>query len=399
MVKLAKTGQKNNYQNYLKGCLDIGKEKHYCYAQSPSGKYLKVFSFENNLEGFMYCYETLEAFRNSEGLSEILLGSESTGTYGDAVVSWMLKKGINMVGVNPKHVHRMKEVVDNSPLKSDKKDPNHQILQVRGVAAELRAMGKYRDQLKTGEDRLLNQIESYLVRVFPEFVQVMKKLKLASSVYLLSEHVLPSDFVELGQEKLAAILKKASNGKLGGDRARGLMEAARKSIGITEGTSSSRLIIRGLARQVMGLRKDIKSAEKEIKGLLDQHGESAILLSMPNIGPITASKIIGQTGGLNNYTNGKQLIKLAGLNLYEISSGKHSSNKKISKRGRSDFRQILYLSAIRMVKKNGIFRTQYERYTKTMKKPQALIAVAKKIIVTLFAMVKNKQEFIPGFSK
>lgn len=44
--------------------------------------------------------------------------------------------------------------------------------------------------------------------------------------------------------------------------------------------------------------------------------------------------VIGETGGLERYCGQKALIKFAGLNLYEISSGKHQGERHISKRGR-----------------------------------------------------------------
>ncbi len=51
------------------------------------------------------------------------MGAESTGSYGEHLSAWLANKGIKMVGGNSKHVHRYKEIIDNSPLKSDKKDP------------------------------------------------------------------------------------------------------------------------------------------------------------------------------------------------------------------------------------------------------------------------------------
>ena len=64
----------------------------------------------------------LDFFKEEASLDSIHVGLESTGTYGEALIEYMQNKGIHVVNINPKHVKRMKELVDNSPGKSDKKD-------------------------------------------------------------------------------------------------------------------------------------------------------------------------------------------------------------------------------------------------------------------------------------
>lgn len=410
MANLVKEKLINKYQNYGKGCLDIGKEKNYCYVESPGGKYLKVFPFTNNLEGLERCLKSLQSFQESEDLSGILMGAESTGSYGDAATSWLKRMGIEMVGVNPKHVSRMKELVGNSPLKSDYKDPKvgtliiqagryHELLVPKGIAAELRELTKSRKQLKVTENRIANQLESHVVRVFPEFLQVMKSILRVTSLYLLEHHPLPEDILLLGKKKLLQILKEKSRYQLGNQRTLELYESAEKSIGIKEGLTSISLVIKGLVVQLRLIQSQIKDTEKLLESTLLDHPEADFLLSVPSIGVISASELIGETGGLNNYMNAHQLIKLAGFNLYEISSGNHKGKMKITKRGRGNLRQILYLAALRMIKKNGIFRKEYEEYIKRMKKPQAIVAIAKKLLRILHSLVKKQEMFDKDFSK
>lgn len=47
-------------------------------------------------------------------------------------------------------------------------------------------------------------------------------------------------------------------------------------------------------------------------------------------------------------------MKLVGLDLYKISFGKMKGQRKISKRGRSLLRKILYYATIQKIRKNGI---------------------------------------------
>ena len=63
------------------------------------------------------------ANKNRFGCDEVVVGYESTGPYAEPLVHYLLPKGVKIVQVNPMHTKKMKEVNDNSPLKTDDKDP------------------------------------------------------------------------------------------------------------------------------------------------------------------------------------------------------------------------------------------------------------------------------------
>lgn len=404
MTKVLTKTRTDKYLKFGKGAIDVGKAEQYCYIEAPNGNYLKTFKFKNNLAGFQKCLEKLKWFQKEEGLEGILLGIESTGTYGDALASWLIRKGIKVVGLNPKHVNRMRELVDNSPLKSDRKDPItgtmvlktgqfFNLLIPEGIAAELRGLSKHRRQLKTKETRIVNQLESHVVRVFPEFIEVMKGLDTKTAAYLLEYYPLPENLTSLKLEELTKTLRLQSRYQLGSERAQELLDAAKDSVGIKEGLVSISLAIKDLVSDLNRIRVRVKATEKMMKDLLMESEEAEYLLSVPNIGFVTACEIIGETGGLSNYSNSHKIIKIAGLNLYEMSSGKHVGLKRITKRGRGALRRTLYLAVLRMIGEHGIFRKQYEKYIQTMKKVQAIVAVAKKLLRTLFALVKKQEMF------
>jgi len=59
-----------------------------------------------------------------------------------------------------------------------------------------------------------------------------------------------------------------------------------------------------------------------------------LLLTIAGIGRVTASSIITEIGDIANFSSGKQLIKLAGLDLYGSESGiSVHTLRHISKRG------------------------------------------------------------------
>jgi hypothetical protein len=94
------------------------------YPIFPSLNYL--ISLPNCLE---YCLIVLEISLSKmrSGMlmlnPQVLVGYESTGPYAESLVHYLANKQVKIVQVNPLHTKKMKEVNDNSPLKTDDKDP------------------------------------------------------------------------------------------------------------------------------------------------------------------------------------------------------------------------------------------------------------------------------------
>jgi len=121
------------------------------------------------------------------------------------------------------------------------------------------------------------------------------------------------------------------------------------------------------------------------------------MLSIPSIGLITVAGFIAETGDLSQYTSWQQLRKLAGLNLKENSSCKHKGQTKISKRGRSRLRALLYNCVFLLVANNPQFRALHQ-YFKTrvdnpLKPKQSLVALCGKLIRILFTLGTRKMDY------
>ncbi|MGA1824410.1 MAG: transposase, partial [bacterium] len=116
------------------------------------------------------------------------------------------------------------------------------------------------------------------------------------------------------------------------------------------------------------------------------------------IGIVSAAGIIGEVGDFRDYQNQSEILKMAGLDLYEISSGKHKGERHITKRGRSLLRKLLYFASLNMVKKNGIMYNNYQRLINNgMLKTKALIAISKKLLMIMFAMVRDNKDYVKDY--
>ena len=69
-----------------------------------------------------------------------------------------------------------------------------------------------------------------------------------------------------------------------------------------------------------------------------------------------------------------------------------------SKRGRSLIRKILYYAAMQTIRKNGIMHEYYTRLTsRGMKNMMALIAVSRKLLRIVHAIMRDDREYIVNY--
>ncbi len=122
---------------------------------------------------------------------------------------------------------------------------------------------------------------------------------------------------------------------------------------------------------------------------------SARLLSIKGLGTVSVAGLIGEVGDFSKFSTQSEIMKLAGLDLYEISSGKRKGQRRISKRGRSLLRKILFHAAIQMIRKNGIMYDYYARLTtRGMERMRALIAVSRKLLRIIHALVRDNRDYV-----
>lgn len=385
--------------------VDIGKRINVGYGRCPNRAEMKPFEFSNDRPGFERLWNRIQETQAKHKLERVVLGFESTAAYGEPLVHYLKDRPVELVQVNPMHTKKMKELQGNSPNKTDKKDPKvmadiielgHFLTVVvpEGPAAELRRLSQARERAVERQGVLLNQLHGLVFLLFPEFLQVMKGLKTKSAHYLLDRYPLPQHLVKLGLPALTAELKKASNGRLPRERAGDLLEAARQSVGLQEGQESMLFEVRGLLRGLETTRDMIRSAEQEMDRHLDQIPYSGSILSIKGIGKVTAAGLIGEVGDFRKFRTIAEVLKLAGLDLFEVSSGQHQGKRHISKRGRAFLRKLLYFAALGMVREKGLMYDTYQRHLgKGMAKPKALIAIARKVLGLVFALVRNHSSY------
>lgn len=391
--------------------VDIGKTTNTGYCRCPGGKDIKPFEFSNNAGGFRKLWDCICWMKRSHHLEEVVVGFESTGAYGEPLGHYLKDKAVRLVQVNPMHTKRMKDLQGNSPGKTDRKDPKviadiiglgHALSVVipEGAAAELRRLTLARQRCLQRRTALYNQLQDLVFILFPEFLQVIKNVKTKTAQYLLRHYPTPQDIGKCGVETLSSVMKRVSRGKLGRVRAQALYGAARESVGLKEATKGILLEIDEIVCSLEACHRFIEKMEEEMVVYLQEIPYSDSLLSVKGIGEVTVAGLIGEVGDFRQFHALRQVMKLAGLNLFEISSGKHKGNRHISKRGRPVLRKLLYFAAINTVRKGGVMHAPYQRHLdRGMPKTKALIAIARKLLRILFALARDHSQYVETCSQ
>jgi transposase len=177
-----------------------------------------------------------------------------------------------------------------------------------------------------------------------------------------------------------------------------IVHAAKESVGYAEASDAVRLQVESILSVAELLSEKIEQIEVEMARLISDLDEAALILSIPGIGEVTAAAILGEIGGFCQYENPAQIRKLAGLDLVGSQSGNHQSKLVISKRGRKLLRKVLYQAAVSSLASNDVSIRFYHGLIEPtrpnrLKKKQALVAVAGKLIEIMFAVVRTGKPF------
>ena len=390
--------------------LDIGKKVHYGYFRTSKNKDIKPFRIYNTGKSFNKFWKKLCRFKEKHMLDEVVIGFESTGPYAEPIANYLRKKPVKLVQVNPLHTKRIKELTGNSPNKTDKKDPRviadvislgHSLTVIvpEGAAAQLRRLSHARERAMERRTAMNNQLQDLVFVIFPELGDIIKP-STKTGMYLIKNYPDPESIVSIGIETLCNIVRKISRGKFGIDRVEKLYNAAKESVGITEGKESILLETSHLVSNIEAENRYIKSLEEQMIVYLDQIPYSHSILSVKGIGNITVAGLIGEVGDFRKFKTIPEIMKLAGLDLFEVSSGKHKGRHRISKRGRALMRKLLFFAAINAVKSHGIMHARYQKMLDNgTPKIKALIAVSRKLLRIIFALARDNAQYEENYNR
>jgi transposase len=173
-------------------------------------------------------------------------------------------------------------------------------------------------------------------------------------------------------------------------------------VGLKDGVEALQLALRTHIEMLKILQQQLEEACLALVDVFLSLPESDYFLSVHGLGVITAAIILAEIGDPSHYTNGRQLIKLAGTQPVLNTSGRKTrSRTPMSHKGRPRLRTALFFAVMRLVQVDDAFAREYLHLQTREKNPltklQSLGVLMNKLLRILWALMRHRTFYNPDF--
>src|SRR5581483_5554115 len=141
------------------------------------------------------------------------------------------------------------------------------------------------------------------------------------------------------------------------------------------------------------LNQQIRELSREAETQAEQHPKAQMLMSHPGVGPILALATVLTLGDVRRFPTSKQVASYIGLIPCEASSGMRRWLGSISKQGNSFMRFLLVQAGMVAARKDAELGRFYQRLAHKKHHGVAKVAVARKLLVRLYWMLRTNTRY------
>ena len=364
------------------------------------------FQLDDTFEGHCLLYELLMNFFADHPESIIYAAVESTGGYENnwynALVAFQGSLHLQTARLNPLGVyHHIKadmkrNVTDKISAQSVAEymiaHPEKVSYQAEDHLASLRKQWGFVKMLTKQSTQLLNQLESLLYSANPEILKYCKDGVPGWIFNLLVKYPTAANLARAKVTSLARIPYVSPA------KAELLVEDAKRSIASATDKVTQQLIV-ATVKQIMHLKKTIKS-QTEIMAKACPVPEVELLKTFVGIGDYSAIGLMLNIQCVKRFKRVKNLASFFGLHPQVKVSGDGVAVVRMSKKGRTEPRQILFMVAMTAINTNPLISEIYQKHVrKGMKKMAAIGLCMHKILRIIYGMLKHNSPFDPEIDR
>jgi len=386
--------------------IDIAKRRHVAALLDDNGKRVfKNFSFGNTIEGVNLLMTKVQQV--GFATENLLIGMEATGHYWMSLYQYLSSAGFQVRLINPLMTAARRnigirgtktdsvdaELIANILREADPKFsavPDDEVRQLRNLT---RLRYECNHTFIAEKQRLIGLLDL----VFPEYADHFSDIFGAASRELLAQYPTAEDIKKIDIRKLTRILKEASKGRMGREKAQQLKSAAKNSFSMTGTNLSFALEIKFLVQRMNILLEQMGELEKQIKKYMKE--KQKLLQTIPGIGPIWAPTILAEILPVfhpEDKNGARKFVAAAGLDVRLNDSGDKKGTGKMSKRGSRYLRTAAIQAAevAALVAKDPMFTSIYNKQKAKGKKHLVAIShVANKLLHVVFSVLKNQKPY------
>lgn len=384
--------------NYFLGC-DVSKG--YCDFVILDEKFdikQKNFQLDDTRKGHKTLFDTLSSNIDSENYM-IYAGLESTGGYED---HWYDAIKIFYPDINIK-VARVKGI---NTLLSDKISSNQARTDATSALTIAKYLIRFHDQINyelfdywsdlrkqwafiklitKQKTQLKNHLHSLMYKYNPGFISFMKGSLSNWFLSLLIKYPTP---LKIKNAKISGLTKIPHITKTKAQKLKDLVK-----VSSFETPEEIGEIIKTICLQI-NLNNEIIGKQLEYLKKQISEEELELLLSFNGIDVLSAIGLLVEIGCVNRFVSKGHLVAYFGLNVVFRKSGDGQYGMHMRKGGRTEAKRLLYMIALSSISHNTDIRRFYLK--KRIEGKHSMVAIGacmRKILITIYSMLKNKEKF------
>lgn len=381
--------------------LDISKDSFNATLLESSGEVKLEEKFTMDKSGF----DTLVEYLSSYSKDELLVSMEATGIYHLPILSFLLENSFKCTVINPILIKSFISSITLRKTKNDKKDAtsialfslkSYQSLHLASTddTQNIKPLIRERENLSKDIARLKTEIKANLVQLFPELLK-NTNIFTKSMLNLLLKAPSRKKIRNLKERTIQKALDSSSGNKVK-ITASDILSLAYGSIGIND--KYLEMTLTSKIRRLINIQDELSILDTQLENSLedsDINDDIDILQSIPGIGKVTSKNFMVEVSSVDKFKSVKQLCAYIGIDPSLKQSGTSINYQgKISKRGNANLRRTIWQMAIGTIRSCEKFSSYFAKKREEGKRyKQAVIAVANKLLRTIFVMLKNKAKF------
>jgi hypothetical protein len=314
---------------------DWAEDHHDVEVQDESGRVLRRARLPEGVAGVTRLHALIGGWLGEDGgPDEVAIGIETDrGPWAQALVA----AGYVVCPINPRQAARFRERHSNSGAKSDLGDSRmladavrtdrHQLRRAAGdsaLAEAVKLLARARQTLVWERSRHVARLRSALRESFPAALAAFADLGAPDALELLAEAPDPASAAGLGEERIAAALRRGRRKGVAGKAAAIAAALRAEQLGQPEPlVAAYAAVVRGQVAVIAALNEEVKKMETEVGAHFGEHPDAEIHRSQPGFGAVTGARALGEFGDdPARYADAKSRKNYAGASPITRSSGK-----------------------------------------------------------------------------